>query len=258
MTEFEIRRQKILSKIEKEKKVSIDELVSLFKVNEQTIYRDLLYLEKKNKIRRTQGGAINYSNEESLKDKVLDFNMRETKNIEQKKVISNFASTLIKDGESLMIDGGTTTLLFASNLNLKNKLMVITNTMTIGNLLKKDKKNTVLITGGQLSATSSTTVGPIAEQMIGNFKVNKAIIGICSIDEDEGFFATLGSEARIKKAMIRSAKELIILADSSKFSVNLPNLVCKFNKRTTLVTDKGITKIQLKKLRDMGVTVYIA
>lgn len=258
MTEFEERRQNILSTIEKKRKVSIEELVSQFNVNEQTIYRDLLYIEKSNKIRRTHGGAVYYPNQENLKAKVLNFNIRETEHLEQKKAISNFASTLIKDGESLMIDGGTTTLLFASSLNQKKKLMVITNTMTIGNLLKKDKKNTVLITGGQLSAISSATIGPIAEEMISNFKVNKAIIGICSINADKGFFATIEAEARVKRAMINSAKELIVLADSSKFNKEAPNLVCNFDKKITVITDKGISKTNLEKLEKMDITVYIA
>lgn len=257
MTNFEKRRQNIFLKIKENKKVTIDELVSQFNVNEPTIYKDLLYLEKENKIRRTTGGAIYYSNFENAKDKFTQLKLSNTDNIEEKKTISNFASTLIKDGESLMIDGGTTTLLFASSLSLKKKLMIITNAMPVGHQLKNNKKNTVIMTGGQLYDKSSATTGVIAQNAIKGFKVNKAVIGINAISSEKGFFATIKSEARIKQAMINSAKEIIILADSSKFSNEGINIVCEFDKKITLVTDKGISKTDLDNLRKNNITVYV-
>ncbi|MCY1152544.1 MAG: DeoR/GlpR family DNA-binding transcription regulator [Sphaerochaetaceae bacterium] len=241
MLDCKNRRKEILSYIEKNKHVSIEELVSFFNVNDQVIYRDLIYLEKIKKIKRTSKGAI--FPELKAKEAALKLSYRETIFYKEKEEIGKFASTLIKDGESLMIDGGSTTFVFATNLINKNRLMVITNTSTIGSLLKKGARNRVILTGGELIQNSLATTGEIAESVLSQYKVNKAVIGVCSIDvEKGGFYTGLEDEAHIKQNMIKSANEVIILADSSKLSRKEPFLVCNFNtsKKITLITDKEI------------------
>ena len=229
-----------------------------FKINETTVYRDLVFLEKESKIKRTQKGAVSNTYSDKINGKALNLEVRDTINYDKKKNIGNFASTLIENGESIMIDGGTTTLLFASSLITKNKLMVITNTNTIGKLLKKDLKNRVIMTGGKLSANSSATTGPMAEEAISSFRVNKAIIGVCSISIDNGFFTNQEDEAIIKRAMINSSQEVIILADSSKINIDPYFNVCKFDKKITLVTDTEISENDKKSLEKNGVIVYTA
>ena len=258
MLSCENRRKEILSILEKNKHMSIEELVDIFNVNDQVIYRDLIYLEKINKINRTSKGAI--FPESKQKKNALNLSYRETIFYKEKEAISKFASTLIKDSESLMIDGGSTTLLFATNLVSKNRLMTITNTSTIGNILKKGKRNRVILTGGELMKNSLATTGEMAESVISQYKVNKAIIGVCSINiEQNGFYTGLEEEAKIKHAMINAANELIILADSLKFEREAPYLVCDFNidKKVTLITDNKITKEQQLALEAKNITIFI-
>lgn len=256
MLDCDSRRDEMLLKIKKERHITIEDLASFFNVNEQAIYRDLVFLEKSNKIIRTSKGAI--CDDCNNKKEVLNLDYRETVNYKNKIKIGKFASTLVNDGESLMIDGGSTTLLFSTNLLSKRKLMVITNTNTIGNLLKKDKKNRVILTGGQLLKNSLATTGSLTEKTIAQYRVNKAIIGVCSISTEKGFFTSLENEAKIKRAMIESAKEVIILADSSKTKRIEDNFVCSFslNKKITLVTDSLILKEDKEKIEKQNVIVY--
>ncbi|MGD1815580.1 MAG: DeoR/GlpR family DNA-binding transcription regulator [Pleomorphochaeta sp.] len=252
----EERRTKILIDIEKNKHMSIDELCSIYNVNEQIIYRDLLYLEKINKIKRTSKGAI--FPESKAKKNALNLLFRETLFYKEKEAIAKFASTLIKDGESFMVDGGSTTLLFATHLLDKKKLMAITNTSTIGNIIKKSKKNTVILTGGELFKNTYATTGEIAENVISQLKVNKAIIGVCAIDVENGsFYTDFEEEAKIKRSMIEAANEIIILADSSKTKIQKPHLVCDKNtdKKITLITDKNINSLDQNKLEKNNIKV---
>ena len=237
------RRKEILNIIEKNKHMTIEALSKIFNANEQIIYRDLIYLEKIHKINRTSKGAI--FSESNEKKNAINLIYRETLNYKDKEAIGKFATSLIKDEESLMIDGGSTTLLFATNLLNKNKLMVITNTSTIGNIIKKGKKNRVILTGGKLLKNTYATTGKMAEKVIEEYKVNKAILGVCSIDINKlGFYTSIEEEAKIKRKMIMASNELIILADSSKVNIEKPHLVCSFNlnKKITLIIDRKLDK----------------
>ncbi len=256
MLNCENRRKEILTIIEENKHASIEKLCSIFNVNEQVIYRDLIYLEKINKIKRTSKGAI-YP-ESKTKKNALKLKQRETTFFKEKEAIGKFASTLINDGESLMIDGGSTTIVFTTNIVHKNRMMVITNTSTIGSILKKGKRNRIILTGGQLLKNTYTTVGDLAESVISQYRVNKAVISVCSINIDEGsFYTNIEEEAKIKQAMIKSANEVIIIADSSKTEKENVNFVCDFtlNKKLTLITDNKLSKEKKAALEAKKITV---
>lgn len=253
----EERRKNILSYIEKNKHMAIEELANIFNVNEQVIYRDLIYLEKINKIERTTKGAI--FPESRIKKKALTLLYRETLYYKEKELIAKFATSLIKDGESLMIDGGSTTLLFASNLINKKRLMVITNTSTIGDVVKKEnKKNRVILTGGELSRNTYATTGEMTTSIINQHRVNKAVLGVCAIDAKKGiFYTTIEEEAIVKQNMINAANEIIILADSSKINIKKPYKVfdATLKKKITLVTDKNINEKDIKKFEKYNIKV---
>ena len=257
MSVSEERRKSIISLIEINKHMSIEELTTIFKVNEQVIYRDLIYLEKINKLKRTSKGAI-YPDVNEKKE-AIDLLYRETLHFKEKEALAKFATTLIKDRESIMIDGGSTTLLFATNLVDKKRLMVITNTSTIGDIIKKEnRKNQVILTGGQLSRHTYATIGDYAIYMINNYRVNKAVIGVCAIDAKNAcFYTTIKDECIIKQNMIKAANEVIILADSSKLNLSKPHKVCDstINKKITLVIDKGITKEDKETLESYKINV---
>jgi len=250
------RRKEIIKILEINNQISINELVSKFHVTEQAIYRDLKYLEKNNKINRTSKGAI--SSQLKAITRSLNFNNEETLFLNEKEAITKFASTLIDNGDSLYIAGGSTTLLFATNLIEKKSLIVITNTDSIGTIIKKEKRNRAILIGGLLLKETHTTVGKLAQSVISKHKVNKTILGINAIDVETGsFYTDIQEEAIIKKEMIKSCHELIILADSSKLSSKKTHFICDYtlNKKITLITDSKININHKKALETKNIKV---
>lgn len=250
------RREEIVNIIEENKRISIDELVSNFNVTEQAIYRDLNYLERKNKIERTSKGAI--ASQSNATRRSLNLDYRETIYFKEKEAIGRFASTLIQSGDSLIIDGGSTTLVFATSLVEKRRLIVLTNINTIGTIIKKEKLNRAILIGGYLLKSTHTTVSKLAKSIILQHRVNKTIIGVCAIDVETGcFYTNIEEEAKIKQAMIEVGRELIILADSSKVKKEKKHFVCDYtlDKHITLITDDKLSKSHKKALEAKNIKV---
>ncbi len=237
------RRKEIINLLKKNNQISINELVSHFNVTEQAIYRDLNYLEKNNKINRTSKGAISSQLNEIQRS--LNLNPKESLFINEKESIAKFTSTLINNGDSLYIAGNSTTLLLATNLIDKKRLIVLSNTDRIGTIIKKEKKNRAILIGGHLLKNTHTTVGKLAGSIISQHKVNKTIIGVNAIDITNGkFYINIKDEVPIMQEMIKSGSELIILADNSKIRNDKNYFICDYtiNKKITLVIDNGISK----------------
>ena len=249
----EERRNNILNIVQRDRRATISELSEYFQTGEATIRRDLNAMEKKGLIQRTHGGAI----AKDKKNVELGMEERAEKNKLEKERIAKAVSALIHDGEVVMIDSGSTTQKIAEYLKSKNSLIVITNSNSIANELVGTNDNTVMLTGGELRPRTGALVGPVANQMIEKFRADRVILGMSSMDIDDGFFTVDPNEAELKYKMMHMSSRVIVAMDSSKVGTKSLSLVCHCHEIDILVTDAGINKKALSSLKKQGVEVII-
>ncbi len=248
------RRTKILDILEKEGQAKVRFLSEKFDVSDVTIRNDLEQLEQKGLLIRTRGGAFRAQ-------KVgIDYNLdtKRKKNNKEKELIGRKAAQLIKDGETIILDSGTTTMQIAQNLsNIKN-LTVISNALNILSQLVNFPEVKVIVPGGHLRKESLSLIGHSAQEELKNYYCDKLFIGVDGIDATYGISTPNAEEAHLNKVMISIAKEVIVVADSSKFLKRSFAFISTMDKITTIVTDANIPEEQHKMLLNIGVEVLIA
>ena len=180
---------------------------------------------------------------------------RETHNKAAKEKIAQFISQLVRNGESIMIDGGSTTHEIARMLHSKRNLFVVTNSPAIADELLNGLDNQVIVTGGQLREITRVTSGPLAEYTVRQFHVDRVILGMSSLMADEGLFTVNPAEAELKRAMMKCGKEIIVAIDSSKFGKRTLSFVSDFSMVGKLITDGGATPDDIQKIEQNGVEV---
>lgn len=246
----EERRLKIAEIISKDKSISVSELSKLFNVSESTIRRDLHVLEEKGFIQRTHGGAI-------LKTGTHyepAFFEKEEVELEAKRKIGKIAASLIEEGDTILLDSGTTTLEIARNL--KNmRLTVVTNSPLIAIELSKYEDIELIVTGGIQRWRTKALVGPIAEMVIKQFKVDKAFIGTNAISFEDGLMTPDLIEANTKKTMIEVASEVYVVADHSKFGKKSFVKFADLKDITAIITDDEIDYEVVKKYEQANVEI---
>lgn len=243
----EERKQAILSRLQEKKKVTTQELAVAFDVSEATIRRDIAELDEKKLLLRTHGGAmvLDEEMEPSYYDKVDRYR-------EEKERIAEIAAAMIRDGDTLVLDGGTTTLALARAL--KNRTVtILTNAIDIALLYEQDPKVTVILTGGDIRWNTRALVGPVADRTLATFRVQYAFIGANGVD-DEGIMTANATEAQTKRAMLAIAKKSYCLLDHSKVGRTQFNRICSLGDLDGIISDREIEEPGYDKLRDKWIT----
>lgn len=248
------RRKKILNNLAENGQVFVHELSKEFNVSEVTIRNDLDQLESKNLLIRARGGAMKMEHNVGIDYRISEKNKR---NLSEKIRIGKTAAKLVHDFETIVLDSGTTTLEIAKNLTDKKSINIITNAINIVNQFIGNQNIKVIVPGGTLRDKSHSLVGSIAEKNLQNLSVDKAFIGVDGLDPELGAFTPNIEEASLNQIMINIAKEVIIVADSSKFKKRSLAFICPINKIDMVITDSEITKEDLKKLQDSGIKVIV-
>lgn len=249
------RRNQILQQVNDNGEVHINDLSKEFKVSEVTIRNDLEQLEQKRMLIRARGGAIKMQGNVSFDPRISDKNRL---NYQQKAAIGKKAAELINEGDTMIVDSGTTTAEVVKNLLNFDQLTIITNALNIVNQLINLPKINVIIPGGYLRTNSMSLVGPLAEENFKKFYVDKAFIGVDGLDTRHGVYTPNFDEAHLNEIMIEISREVILVVDSSKFQRRSLAFICTINAIDTVVTDSGISKEDQKRLEDAGVKVIIA
>lgn len=246
----EERRSRILEILEGKNRITVIELTESLKVSDSTIRRDLQDLEQAGLLKRTHGGAVKWEHtgfEPTMAEK-------EESNIDEKRYIGEKAAALIEDNDTIILDAGTTTLEIAKHIKAKN-ITVLTNSILIALELSKHKDVEIVIIGGNARKQTLAIVGPFADMIIQNFRVDKAFIGANSITLQDGCTTPNILEAHTKKTMIRSAKEVYIVADHSKFGkVSFASIV-KLEDIDAIITGTNIDRQTVERFRQEGVEV---
>ncbi len=248
------RRFIIVKELDQKGKVDISELGKIFNVSEVTIRNDLAQLEKKNVLIRVRGGALKT-------DPVgVDYNITEKDkiNIKAKQLIGSKAAEFVNEGDTIMIDSGTTVMQLVRNLTKRVELTVITNALNVVNQLHQNSSIQVIIPGGFLRNKSFSLIGIPAEKNIRNYFCDKLFLGIDGLDVDYGLSTPNVEEAHLNCTMIEMSKQIIVLADSSKIGKRSLSFICPISKIDILITDDSISDEQRVSLENAGIRVIIA
>jgi DeoR/GlpR family transcriptional regulator of sugar metabolism len=248
------RKDAILKMLAENRMMKAVDMAETFQVSMETIRRDLSELEELKLIRRVHGGAVLYT-EYGIEP---DYSYRTEENYEEKLKIGQKAVEFVNDGDSILIDLGTTTLEFARFLKGKKDLTIITNSIKIAYELMVNEEFTVILLGGKVRLGEGTTSGYWSEDMVDNFFVDKLFVGVGAIAPESGVMDYHIEEANLRRHFVKQAKQVIALADYSKFGIKAMNLICKTEELDVLITDDKVDKNTLKRFREKGINVVIA
>ena len=258
----EERLKLILQEIQENANVLVPDLAKKFHVSESTIRLDLTELESDNKIVRTHGGAI-------VKEEIFNNNLLNSESIrnrmtylqKEKDAIGKKAASLIQDGDTLLIDGGSTTAYVIKYLGNKRNLTIITNSLIFIQEVIVNPNINLFVLGGLAFSKHGVTVGSLTNEALSNFYPNKTILGIDGLSVDRGLMAADASVpaiAAVKSAMIEISDQLIIVCDHTKLNNVCPMPVAPIDAVDILVTDSGAPDEVVKAISQKGPKVLIA
>lgn len=244
------RRNLILEKLQEEKRVVVSELSELFKVSEETIRRDLDKLDKEGLASKSYGGAVLVENNNTD----MPFNVRKKKNMQGKRLMAEIISTLIADGDHIIVDPSTTAVSIVKAIRDKKRLTIVTNSIEVLVELADATGWDVISTGGTLRENYLALVGPRALEGINSFNADKVILSCKGIDMDKGITDANEMFSQVKKAMLHSAKQKILAADSTKFEQVAFSQICEVTDIDMVVTDKRPSEAWMEYFKDKGIT----
>lgn len=247
------RRSQILTLLEDNGQVNVQQLSDLFQVSCVTIRNDLAYLENKNLLYRTRGGAIRQT--KIAIDLALSEKAR--KNQEQKRQISSKAIELIHEGDTIILDSGTTTMEITRQLKKFQNLTIITNALPIATELAGHQGIEIIMPGGILREKSFSLVGSQAEKNLRDFYCDKLFLGVDGFDTTFGVYTPIVAEAQLNRVMVEIARETIVVTDSSKFGKRSLAFIVPIDKIHRVITDKGIPEKDRQNLLAQNIDVII-
>ena len=249
----EERRRAILELINREGRVLVNELATTFNTSQVTIRKDLEILHADGLLHRTHGGALP-SREGALADPTL----REKEKLHRKEKlrIAEAAASMVSEGQVVILDSGTTTTAIARALRSFHNLTVVTNAVNIVSELSGTDVE-VIVTGGALRKNSFSLVGPIAEETLRRLSADILFLGVDGFDVSYGLSTPNLLEAKVNRIMVEVSKTTVAVCDSSKFGRRSLGLIAPTIAMQYVITDRGISKSDLKALRKAGINVAL-
>lgn len=250
----EERKQKILDMLKRDEKATVAQLCDYFNVSSATIRNDLRELESSNLLRRTHGGAIVWSKTGFE----LDTKHKEGQYQIEKEKIAEAALSLIDDGDTIILDTGTTTLELAKRLGEKRNLTVVVNDVQIARCLEEIEDINLVFVGGSIRKKFHCTIGTWGIKMISELSVDKAIMATNGISLKKGATTPDLNQAEIKRAMISIANKVIVICDSSKFGRSAFAQFADIKQVNTIITDQGIEESERSNFEAAGIEILLA
>jgi len=228
----------------------VGELAESFGVSEMTVRRDLRELARDGKLERVRGGAVNAGGEPPFEETVVE-------RFEAKDRIGAAAAALVADGETVMIDIGTTTLQAAHHLHGR-RLTVVTTSLAVYEELLPDHGIELVLPGGVVRRNYRSLVGVVAEDALRQLRADVLFLGTSAVDEALAVWDSTMVEVPIKRAMIAAADRVVLLADSEKFAMRGVVRVCERAAIDQLVTDAALPASVRSALDEAGIEVTLA
>jgi DeoR family transcriptional regulator, fructose operon transcriptional repressor len=232
----ELRKKYILNHLDKKESITIQNIVKNFNISEITARRDLSDLEKKGFLIRTHGGAI----KSRITSGMFDFNNKSVQNREQKIDICRYASSFIREDDTIYMDCGTTVYYLSKFLTKFQKLRVITNSLPVISELLPFPQIKVYFIGGELDNSRKALYGPMTESLLNRYKADKAFIGAGGVSLAHGLSSSDEKEASVTIKMAESARQVFLLCDSSKLEKDSYFTYSSLSLVNYLLTNRGI------------------
>ena len=218
------RQLSILKKISDSTEINVNQLALEYGVSQVTIRSDLSSLERNGMLERYHGGARAVSDDDIMK--------RMSSNYDVKVRIAKRAASYISDGETLMIESGSTNALLAQELTKKRDITIITNSAFIARFVRSSPSTKITLIGGDYQPESEVMVGPLARLCLGQFNVDKLFVGVDGFSEGTGFTCINLMRAEAAHSMSKRANKLFVLTESGKFeTVGVSDPVCSKRRR---------------------------
>ena len=242
------RRHTIMQLLQEQGEVSVEQLVQLFDISEVTIRKDLSALETNGFLLRKYGGAI------LMPKEIIDENENDELT-KRKFVIAKAAAERIRDHNRIIVDSGSTTAALIKQLNLKQGLVVMTNSLSVATELRAlENEPTLLMTGGTWDTRSESFQGKVAEQVLRSYDFDQLFIGADGIDLARGS-TTFNELVGLSQVMAEVSREVVVMVESQKIGRKMPNLELTWQQIDVLITDTGLSVQDKKAILAHGVEV---
>ena len=250
------RHSRLAELLAKRGMADLDSLASALKVSLSTVRRDVEALESQGLVKRTHGGAIWVADRNSPAVTNYAFDQRVDVRAEAKRRIARAAKQLVADGETILIDGGTTTYHFARDL-LGRDLQIVTNSLPIAQLFANDERVELLLTGGLLYPRYGVLLGPMTEQMLATIHARTLFLSIAGLEDGQLYNQNL-LLVEAEQRMMRQVQQVVLLLDSSKFGQRALAKLCALDAVHVVVTDDGIDDEHRKQVDRAGCKLILA
>lgn len=248
------RRSAILQLLKEDSSVNVTELSKRFGVSEVTIRKDLRILKERKLLVRVHGGAI-IGASTAPGEEERHVNFKKLVNLREKEAIGRAAAQHIKNGDTILVDSGTTALEVVKNLAGFTDLTIITNSINAMLEALKYKRFRVILLGGAVRESSLSIVGPLAESNLKLFYCDKLFLGVDSFSVESGLSTPSVEEASTNQVMISRAREVIAVFDSSKVNKRALAFIANTEKIHTVVTDSNLPANVKRQLKAMKINV---
>lgn len=231
---------------------ALPDLAGALRVSKSTLRRDLEYLEETGSAKRTHGGVF-YT---GTSPKLPHFEERQPAQWDKKRAIAQRAVELIEDGDTLLLDGGTTTYEVA-RLLVGRPLQVVTNSLPVANLFAANANTDLVLVGGYVYPRTGVSLGPYANQVLASLNVRRTVLSVAGIN-DRGYFNSNLLLVETEQAMLQAADQVIVVADSTKFGRRSLAHLCPLDAIDCLVVDNEINADWRSKVTASGVNLVVA
>jgi DeoR/GlpR family transcriptional regulator of sugar metabolism len=255
----EERLQLIIERLVADKKAFVADLAEQFGVSTSSIRNDLSELESRGLLVRTYGGAVlpeQLGTHLIVRKSALQ--LRTAAQLAEKDAIGRAAAALISDGDTIMIDGGSTTECVVRYLHGKRGLTFVTNATSLLPGLSAISDAEIYLTGGLLHREFETLLGEASIEALGRFRAMKAILGMDGVSLHCGFTATHASVAAAKRKMAAASEMVMVVCDHTKFDQVCLMPIARFDEVDYLVTDSGVSPDMVESIRQQGTKVIVA
>lgn len=244
------RRHLIMQLLQQQGEVSVESLVQHFNTSEVTIRKDLTALESNGLLLRRYGGAVLMPSEILSDEHDEPFS-------QAKLAIAQAAAARIRDHNRIIIDSGSTTAALIKQLNPKQGLVVMTNSLAVANQLTElENEPTLLMTGGTWDMRSESFQGQVAEQVLRSYDFDQLFIGADGIDLKRGT-TTFNELVGLSRVMAETAREVVLMVESQKIGRKMPNLELSWEQIDVLVTDNAISAEIIKQIEQQNVEIVL-
>jgi DeoR family transcriptional regulator of aga operon len=251
---IEERRRRICDLVREHGRVTVEELSKRFDTSVVTIRLDLAALESAGALARTRGGALARRDDDDL-----PIVIKQTLHHAEKSRIGKAAAAMINDGETIILDSGTTTAEIARQIRVLplQSINVITNALNIAMLLSDVPAVRLIMLGGVLRQESNSLSGYVAENAITHLRADRLFLGVDGLDPEIGLMTPHLAEAQLNAKMIQISRQVVAVADSSKLLRRNVSVIAKLDQLHILITDQAARPEVVEELRQRGVDVRL-